>query len=80
MSLNIQNAPLIQPGGWHLGNASSVNGRFSFQTENFRCVHVDDRRLSEQYKTQRVIFVATGLSSGRATTAMDTAGGILMCP
>jgi hypothetical protein len=80
VSLEIKNAPLTQPSGWHLGNALAVQGKFSFKTEDFRCARVDDARLREQYKSQRVIFVATGLRSGHAATAVDTASGILMCP
>lgn len=80
VSLNIQNVPLQQPTGWHLGSAVAVDGSFSFQTEGFHCVPVDDHHLREQYNKQKVIFVATGLSSGRAASVMDTAGGVLMCP
>src|SRR5205807_4683238 len=64
VSLEIKNAPLTSPGGWQLGMVRAAEGRFSFQTEDFRCVHVDDPKLREQYAQQRVIFVATGLSSG----------------
>jgi hypothetical protein len=80
VSLNIQNVPLQQPTGWHLGTTVAVNGRFSFETEDFHCVRVDDPRLREQYNKQKVIFVGTGLSSGRTASVMDTAGGVLMCP
>jgi hypothetical protein len=80
VSLEIKNAPLTQPSGWHLGNTSAANGTFSFQTEDFRCVRVDDPKLREKYKKQRVIFVATGLNSGHVATVVDTAGGILLCP
>ncbi len=80
VSLNIQNVPLQQPTGWHLGRTAAINGRFSFETEDFHCVRVDDPRLRGQYGKQKVIFVATGLSSGRAASVMDTAGGVLMCP
>jgi hypothetical protein len=80
VSLEIKNAPLTQPSGWHLGNASAANGTFSFQTEDFRCVRVDDPKLREKYNKQRVIFVATGLNSGHVATVVDTAGGILLCP
>ena len=80
MSLNIQNVPLQQPTGWHLGTTVAFNGSFSFETEDFHCVRVDDLRLREQYDEQKVIFVATGLSSGRTASVMDTAGGVLMCP
>jgi hypothetical protein len=80
VSLEIKNAPLTQPSGWHLGNALAAHGKFLFKTEDFRCVRIDDPHLREQYKRQRVIFVATGLRSGHAATAVDTAAGILMCP
>jgi len=80
VSLEIKNAPLTQPSGWQLGNTSAANGTFSFQTEDFRCVRVDDPKLRETYKKQRVIFVATGLNSGQVATVVDTAGGILLCP
>jgi hypothetical protein len=80
VSLEIKNAPLAQPSGWHLGNAAAANGRFSFQSEEFHCVRVDDSKLRAEYKKQRVVFVATGLNSGAVATAVDTAGGILMCP
>lgn len=80
VSLNIQNVPLQQPTGWHLGSTSAVDGSFSFETEDFHCVPLDDPRVREQYNKQKVIFVATGLSSGRAASVMDTAGGVLMCP
>lgn len=80
VSLEIKNAPLSQPSGWHLGNAAAASGRFSFQSEEFHCVHVDDPKLRADYRTQRVVFVATGLHSGNVATAVDTAGGVLMCP
>ena len=80
ISLEIKNAPLIQPAGWHLGNTAAAHGRFSFQTENFHCVRVDDPKVRAQYQGQRVIFVATGLNSGHVATAVNTAGGVLMCP
>jgi hypothetical protein len=79
ISLEIKNAPLTQPSGWHLGSTSAVKGKFSFKTEDFRCVRIDNPQLREQYKRKRVIFVATGLRSGQAATAVDTASGIFMC-
>ena len=80
VSLEIKNAPLTAPGGWQLGMARAADGKFSFHTEDFPCVHVDDAKLREQYAQQRVIFVATGLTSGIATTRVETAGGIFVCP
>jgi hypothetical protein len=79
VSVEIKNAPLASPGGWQLGTACAVQGRFSFQTENFQCVHVDDPKLREQYAQQRVIFVATGLNSGYTASRVETAGGIFVC-
>ncbi len=79
VSLTIQNAPLMRPSGWHLGNTLSVEGAFSFQTEDFRCVRVDEDNPRESYRKQRVVFVATGLNSGLAAAAVDTAGEVFVC-
>jgi hypothetical protein len=79
VSLTIQNAPLMRPSGWHLGNTLAIDGTFSFQTEGFRCVRVDEEKPRENYSKQRVIFVATGLRSSLAATAADTAGEVFVC-
>jgi len=79
VSVEIKNAPLASPGGWQLGIARAIHGRFSFQTEDFKCVHVDDPRLRKQYAQQRVIFVATGLNSGYTSSRVETAEGTLVC-
>ena len=80
VSLEIKGAPLSQPSGWQLGSIDAVNGTFSFQSEEFRCVHVEPAALREGYKHQSVIFVATGLRSGHVATAIETAEGPLICP
>ncbi len=79
VSLEIKNAPLGPPSGWHLATLTAGDGQFAFTTEDFRCVRVDDAQLRRQYNRQRVIFVATGLTSGRAASATETAAGILVC-
>lgn len=79
VSLEIKNAPLSSPSGWHLGTTETVNGQFSFHTEDFSCVHIDDAKLREQYREQRVLFVATGLSSGQAATVVSAAGTAFVC-
>ena len=79
VSLTIQNAPLMRPSGWHLGNSLAMKGAFSFQTEDFRCVRVDEENPRENYRKQRVVFVATGMNSGLAATAVDSAGEVFVC-
>src|SRR5258708_22201568 len=58
VNLTIQNAPFLRPSGWHLGNTLATDGAFSFQTESFRCVRVDEENPRENYRRQRVRFVA----------------------
>jgi hypothetical protein len=79
VSLEVKNTPLSSPSGWHLGTTETVNGQFSFHTEEFSCVHIDDAELREQYREQRVLFVATGLSSGQAATVVSAAGTAFVC-
>ena len=79
VSLEIKNAPLASPGGWQLGMVRAAEGKFLFHTETFRCVHVDDPKLREQYAQQRVIFVATGLDSGYTASRVETAEGVFVC-
>lgn len=79
--LEIQNVPLKQPSMWQLGTASTVNGSFSsFETEEFRCIYVKEQQQRDQLKSQQIRFVATGVTSNYSASAVDTAGGIIICP
>jgi hypothetical protein len=78
--LEIQHAPLKQPDTWQLGTASAVNGSFSFETEEFRCIFVADEQKRDQLKNQQVTFVATGVTSHYSASAVATANEIIICP
>src|SRR5260370_39878229 len=53
VNLTIQDAPILRPSGWHLGNHLATAGAFSFQTERFPCVRVDEGDPREHYSRHR---------------------------
>jgi len=78
VSLEIKNVALRND--WVLGNATAVNGSFSFTTVPVNCNKVQDYPTCNNYKDQQFTVVARGSTSGEIASNVSTASGVFICP